>query len=135
MRMQIQGSRDFVCYHAGEIVFEEGAASSDLYLVKFGLVGIYKISKLNGQRTDLAVLGPGSVFGEMAAATGKLRSATAAAICDSSLIRLSGSDIQKKLNQADPIIRDIVDTLISHIVNANSLLVGRGGVNETLERP
>lgn len=134
MRMQISGSKDFVCYHAGEIVFEEGAASSDIYLVKFGLVGIYKTSKLNGQRTDLAALGPGSVFGEMAAATGRLRSATAIAICDTSLIRLSGSDIQEKLNRADPIVKDIVDTLISHIISANSLLVGRDGAKDRSEK-
>jgi CRP/FNR family transcriptional regulator, cyclic AMP receptor protein len=118
------GSRDFVCYPAGEIVFEEGAASHDIYLVKFGLVGIYKTSRLNGERTNLAVLGAGSVFGEMAAATGRLRSATAIALSDCSLIKLSGSDIQEKLRRADPIVKEIVDTLITHLVNANSLIVG-----------
>jgi CRP-like cAMP-binding protein len=53
-------------YQRGEMVFEPTAHPSSVYLLERGLIRIYRLSESGGEAT-LGFVGPGEVFGELAA--------------------------------------------------------------------
>ena len=71
---KIAGIVRFESFPAGAKVFSEGDAGAAMYLVKSGKVRISKTPPGCGEEA-LAILGPGSVFGEMAVLDGGKRSA------------------------------------------------------------
>ncbi len=76
-----------VSFGRGEMIFAEGDAGDALYLVERGRVRISKVLSGIGEEA-LAILGPGSVFGEMAVLDGGKRSANATAQEDVELLAL-----------------------------------------------
>ena len=64
-------------FHAGEVVFEEGSAGRQMYVVNAGQVNVLKRS--HGLQVQIGVLGPGDIFGEMALVDDLPRSATVVA--------------------------------------------------------
>lgn len=64
-------------YGVSEVIFEEGSAGRDLYVVLDGKVDIVKGS--GAGQTVVISLGKGEFFGEMAVIDGSARSATAVA--------------------------------------------------------
>ncbi len=64
-------------YAAGEVIFQEGSAGRELFVVLDGTVDIAKINGTNN--TVIVTLGKGEFFGEMAVIDGSARSATAIA--------------------------------------------------------
>ncbi|MBM2826430.1 MAG: Na Ca ex protein [Dehalococcoidia bacterium] len=79
-------------FSAGQRIFAQGEVGDALYLVDQGLVRVI----LDGQ-TELARLGPGEAFGEMALLTGEPRSATVIAETDLAVWRISREDFQQLL--------------------------------------
>jgi len=75
----------------GAVVFAEGSPSDSLYFVTEGSVRISKKDK------DLALLGPGDCFGEMALIDAAKRSATATASGAVKLFQLSRDDMNRWL--------------------------------------
>jgi CRP-like cAMP-binding protein len=71
-------------YTAGDIIFHEGESGKAVYVVLDGSVKIIK--KSNAESKTLAVLGPGSDFGELALIGQCSRFATAVAEKDSLLL-------------------------------------------------
>ncbi|MEW6109599.1 MAG: cyclic nucleotide-binding domain-containing protein [Nitrospirota bacterium] len=71
-------------YNAGDIIFSEGDDGKALYIVMDGSVKIAK--KIDSGENTLAVLGPGSYFGELALINQSPRFATAVAEKDSNLL-------------------------------------------------
>ena len=63
----------------GAVIFEEGSKGDSLYFVTGGRVRISKRVSA-GELKDLAILGPGDCFGEMALVEDVARSAQAAAV-------------------------------------------------------
>lgn len=62
----------------GEVLFREGDAGSDLFIVVGGHVAVSRAGH-DGSPVELAVLGPGEILGEMSHFDDEPRSATAAA--------------------------------------------------------
>jgi CRP-like cAMP-binding protein len=71
----------------GELVLDYGDASDDVFLVAEGAVRVMVRTPL-GQELILGDLGPGEIFGEMAAIDGALRSASVTALGAARLCRL-----------------------------------------------
>ena len=71
-------------FRAGEVVFNEGDAGDGLYIIHRGLIRITAISTPDRQHV-LSRMEPGDYFGEMAVFDGGTRSASAAALEDSTL--------------------------------------------------
>jgi CRP-like cAMP-binding protein len=65
-------------YLPGEIVFDEGEEGQALYLLMSGQVGISRAN--GGARQQVAVLGPGSFFGDLALLDNSPRNAQARAL-------------------------------------------------------
>ena len=77
---------------AGTIIFEEGASSTDLYLILKGKVEIAKKVGKDGRQKVLAILEEGAVFGEGALLSDKPRSASAKTVDEVEILVLSKSD-------------------------------------------
>ncbi len=69
-------------------VFSENDKATALYVISFGSVAIQQKSD-TGEKIEVAVLGIGSHFGEMAFIDGELRSASAVCMEPSEIIKLS----------------------------------------------
>ncbi len=87
-------------YQAGEPIFSKADSGSQMFIVLKGRVKIFSPSQARKRKT-LAYLEPGEFFGEMALLGGKIRSASAQASSDTSLLVISRSDF-KRLLISDP---------------------------------
>ena len=76
-------------FNKGHVLFQEGDAGEDMYIIQSGRVAIRKRLK-DGGDTTLAVLEKGDFFGEMAILERQPRSATAEVVEDGDLIVISG---------------------------------------------
>lgn len=65
-------------FQKGEVIFEDGAAGAEMFIVHSGKVRLLKKAS-GGEEKTLAVLGPGEFFGEMSLIDGSPRSTSATA--------------------------------------------------------
>ncbi len=79
-------------FSAGETIFEEGAPSLYLYLVKSGRVSIEVHIPAWGRRTILTV-GPGELFSWSALIEPRLETASARAVVDTEVLRIKGGSL------------------------------------------
>jgi EAL domain-containing protein (putative c-di-GMP-specific phosphodiesterase class I) len=89
-------------YPAGAQIFHEGDLGDYAFIIERGQI---EISSGSGeQRVPLAVLGPGELFGELAALDGFARSANAIAVTECELILISQEQIRHRVNSGDEIV-------------------------------
>lgn len=74
---------DDVTYKAGVVIFWEGYPSDNAYVIVSGSVEIFQVRD-NGEN-QLAVLGPGQMFGEIGVMDDVPRTASARALADTVL--------------------------------------------------
>jgi len=90
-------------YKAGEMVFHEGDASSDVYLLCSGAIAINL--NINQQQEQLfSVVKPGALIGEISVTINGRRSSTARAISDCQMARLDGK-VYQRLFDAHEVLR------------------------------
>jgi EAL domain-containing protein (putative c-di-GMP-specific phosphodiesterase class I) len=89
-------------YPAGAQIFHEGELGDYAFIIERGQIEISSGSA--EQRVPLAVLGPGELFGELAALDGFARSANAIAITECELILISQEQIRHRVNSGDEIV-------------------------------
>ncbi len=82
-------------YRNGEVIFEGNSNSKEIYIIESGQVEISQF--IGDQKTSIAMLSEGELFGEMAAITDSLRYATAAAIGKVTLLSMSMEDIFQRM--------------------------------------
>src|SRR5258706_1518715 len=87
---------------AGQLVFREGDQPTNAYVIESGTIEVSTMR--GGQHVVLALLGPGDLFGEMAMIDSAPRTATARALGEAAVIEVDRTQIQQRLESADPII-------------------------------
>ena len=97
----------------GEVIFREGEKGKCAYLIDHGRVEI-RIGK-GEESTPIAVLGVGDFFGEMSILDNADRSATAVALEPCELVEVSKSQINERVEDADPIVRFLITMLINRL--------------------
>jgi EAL domain-containing protein (putative c-di-GMP-specific phosphodiesterase class I) len=100
-------------YPAGEIIFKEGQSGDCAFLVEKGQIEIYVSN--NDDKTPLALLGPGEIFGEMAILDGPIREASAKANTDVVLSVVSKEALSERIDDADPIVRLLITMLTNRM--------------------
>jgi EAL domain-containing protein (putative c-di-GMP-specific phosphodiesterase class I) len=89
-------------YPAGAEIFREGDLGDFCFIIERGEI---EISVGNGDVKEvLAVLGPGELFGELAALDGFARSANAEAVIETELILIGQDQIRHRINSGDEIV-------------------------------
>lgn len=101
----------------GSVIVRQGEKGLCAFLIQSGKVRIF--AEHNGVRTDLADLGAGEIFGEMALVNDTARSASVEALEDTNLIVITRDVLNSKLAKSDPTVRALVPMLIKRIVQTN----------------
>jgi small-conductance mechanosensitive channel/CRP-like cAMP-binding protein len=96
-------------YAAGEKIIEEGAAGDSLFLVDRGEVRVLR--RLGGTPREIARLGAGECFGEMAMLTGQQRTATVVAVTDVDVFMIDKAGFQDILAGNPDVAVDISELL------------------------
>lgn len=79
-----------VHYDAGQIIFRQGELYRSFYIIISGKVQVFR--EQNGREIEVATLGPGQFFGEIAILQGTRRTASIRAITAVDLLSMSGAD-------------------------------------------
>jgi diguanylate cyclase len=90
-------------FKIGESIFQEGDEGDFAYIIEIGEVEIWTV--INGKRLVLNVLGVGSMFGELALVDKQPRSASASAKTDTLLTLVTNEQVNRRIQEADPILR------------------------------
>lgn len=78
-----------ISFSAGAFIFTEGARESHFYIIQKGEVQIFTKTKDGGEHIVIARFGPGDSFGEFALLDGQPRSASAIALTNVDLVKVS----------------------------------------------
>lgn len=100
-------------FNEGDWVFHEGDAGDCAYLVESGEVQI--VLERGSELIPLVCYGEGSLFGEMSIIGDQPRSASAFAQSNCKLRAISRDQINRRLDQADPILKVCMSVLIGHL--------------------
>ena len=77
-------------YDSGQVIFNQGDLGRAFYIILGGQVQVYRLEE--EEETEVAVLGPGELLGEMALLRGVRRTASVRALTPVDLLVMSGSD-------------------------------------------
>lgn len=111
----------------GRYVFRQGETGDSAFVVLSGDVEI--VRHVDGQEEDLVlgIVPTGGMFGEMALINDKPRMASARAVGGSvDLIIISRDTLRRKLENADPFQRALLDILTNHVRAMADKMVEQG---------
>lgn len=85
-------------FNPGDDIFSQGDKAQALYIIKYGSIRIHQKAD-SGDNIEVAVLGTGSHFGEMAVLDGEPRSATATAIEKTDVVEIDFEKLKSVLSE------------------------------------
>lgn len=91
----------------GETLFAQGDTGDALYAVTRGAIELSVLSR-EGRKLSLDVLHPGAVFGEIALFDPGMRTASAAAIGETELLRVRNGDLLRELHTTPDLAVDLI---------------------------
>lgn len=110
-----------VSYKKDDIIFFEGDLESHFYIVESGEVEIFTKNK-NGARLSLLKVGPGESFGEFALLDKKPRSATAQALTQVTLIKVSEEGYEQLLSDLPLWASSMLSSFVLRLKNMTKLM-------------
>ncbi len=119
LKKQLQAQLTKKQIQAGEVLFNAGDVGDAMYLIHSGLVSVHVADTKMGLTYELAKLGAGQAFGEMALVTGEKRSASVRAIEDTNLLCLSREVFFKLVNAAPQVALTIAQVLAKRLDQHN----------------
>lgn len=102
----------------GEVVFAEGENSKAMYLVKSGILRVYK--KKGEAQIEIATIHSGELIGELAFLDGNPRSASAEALSPCELVEISGPTFAKVLQSAPEWLKTLLKTVVGRLRAAST---------------
>jgi len=116
-------------YADGEVIFAEGAAADQMYVIRTGKVRIFRDQ--DGKQTTLATLKQGDFFGEMGMFEGKPRSAAAQAIGPTEITVIEPADFKRMTG--DPLVWNVLKKMSARIRDMDDALE-KLSVQDTVRR-
>ena len=105
-----------------QLLFKEGEPSDGMYLIRKGEIVVYL--EKNGNEVKLATLSAGAMLGEMAFFDKKPRSASAKALSDSEVTKISNEDFTKLLKQVPKWFVSLMTSLSTRLRETNERVQG-----------
>ncbi len=99
-----------ITYQSGDQIFQEGDVSNCAYLIETGGVEISILKEKQPFR--ISILTAGDLFGEMALIDKQPRVATATALDETCVVRISRDVLESKLNDVDPMIEHLLRLIL-----------------------
>ena len=116
----------------GTLIIKEGERGHTAFLIQSGQVQVY--TGTQGRRINLATLGPGQIFGEMALLFDEPRTASVEALEKCSLVTITRETFKKKVEKSDPTVRAILPMLMKRIIQTNNVLLkNQNSIDELVE--
>ena len=112
---------EFKNLKANEILFKEGEKPDNMYIIKSGQIAIFAGSGENEKQ--LTTMGVGELVGELALFDKRHRSASARALCDSSLVVLPYAALEKQLDQLPDWVRITMKSLSDKLRVTNRKII------------
>ncbi len=101
-------------YPAGVDIFKKGDEAEEAFFVKEGRIRIYK-KDTNGIEKKIATIEEGGIFGEMSMIQKRNRTSYAQAIDKSTLVIIDKALLDKKIDNADPLLATLIKILIKRL--------------------
>ena len=98
-----------------DVVFREGDDGDCAYIIDSGQVQISV--ERNGEDINVATLGPGEIFGEMAIISPASRSATVVALEDCRLLTIQAAQFKHRIDAMDPVMRMAIEVILTRFRN------------------
>jgi CRP-like cAMP-binding protein len=115
--MKVQKNFDSKVFKKGQTIFNVDEPTDTLYLIQSGKVAIHAREGLK-----LATLEPGEMFGELGFLTGEMKRTASAVAETECVINVIFPDVmQRKVDEADPVLRALVRNLTIRLSEANNL--------------
>jgi CRP/FNR family cyclic AMP-dependent transcriptional regulator len=108
-------------FQRGELIFREGDLESHFFIVESGQVQIFSLGK-QGQKIDICTIGEGESFGEFALLDKAPRSASALALTECTVIKVSEKGYQQLVDDIPVWASSMLSSFIKRIKNMNDLL-------------
>jgi CRP-like cAMP-binding protein len=102
----------------GTVLFREGEAGKQMFVVRRGLIGLSK--NVQGMEKFLSTLGPGEFFGEMAILNGKPRTATATVLEAAQLLVIDPKTFESMLRGNGEIALRMIKKLADRLAEADA---------------
>ena len=103
-----------VTYESGATIFRQGEPCTTIIYIETGSVRLSVVSHA-GKEAVIAVLDAGNFFGEGCLAGQAIRTATATAMSECSVLRIRRQEITRKLHAEET----FADSFVSHILKRN----------------
>lgn len=113
---------------AGDAVFRQGDPPDALYVVSTGELRVVRTAPAAAADTVHALLGPGSLFGELALLDGKPRSASVLAVRDSVLLRLPRGRVVALLRARPELALAVIEALVGRVRELSARVEERSGM-------
>ncbi len=107
------------------VIMHEGEPGTCAYLVQSGVVRIITKNQEDGREVELARLGAGQIFGEMALVFDAPRTASVQAAEDCNLVIITRESFRHKLRKSDPTVKAILEMLTRRIIDSNNTLISK----------
>lgn len=105
----------------GQIIFHEGELGDSLYIVLSGKIKLGRRSA-DGRENLVAIMGPSDQFGELSVFDPGPRTATAVAVVDSRLARMSKPALQRWITDRPEIAERLLRVLARRLRRTNNML-------------
>jgi CRP-like cAMP-binding protein len=112
---KVNGGRIQSEYRANQIVYQQGDPADSVFYIQSGKAKVTVLSE-QGKEAVVAVLGPGSFFGEGCLAGQALRMATVTAMTECAITRIAKPEIVSVIHK-EPTFAEL---FISHLLDRNS---------------
>lgn len=107
-------------FKAGEYIFNEGEASTSIFIIQEGLVSIRK--KKGDVFVEIARLGMNEVLGELSFFDRKPRSASALALSDSTVLEIDFQSLDKIYATVPDYIKTIMSAVAARLRRADDII-------------
>jgi len=116
-------------FQKDDTIVRQGDQGDSLFIIVEGVVGVRVASE--GVTTEIARLGAGNIFGEMALLTGEHRKASVVAVADTMLYEITKADIRPLLEKQPEVTELISKVLVKRQLDFKDRVKGRNIVPET----
>lgn len=107
---EIQASRSFSHYNAGQTVFPQGGRPNGLYIIRSGLVKLESLAR-DGSAHTLRLMGPGQIFGHRALFSNENYRASAIAVENVSICFIPKETVQSVVSQSPRVSLNLLGQL------------------------
>lgn len=109
-------------YKPGDFIFFEGDLEAHFFIVESGVVQIFS-KTASGQRVNIATIEAGESFGEFALLENQPRSASAQALSECTLVKVSEAGFQQLLSELPTWASCMLKSFADRIQHMNKVLV------------